>query len=92
MVTLKLRVDAYVLLQKAHRLSDEALTAVKSATRMPGGRWGISCSDDVAKELWNWFDGCEAASADSRWNAWKIGTCRCSKWEIEDALAERAQD
>jgi len=88
-MTLTLRVDAYLLLQKADRLSEESMTALKSATRMLEGRWEMSCSDTVVKELWAWFDACEAISAGSRWSAWKVGVCQWSKWEIEKTLGKR---
>jgi len=88
MITLKLRVDAYLLLQNSRRLSEETRSVLKSASRSAGGgRWAMTCSNRVAKELWAWFDACEAISAASSAQAWKVSICVDAKVAIQHAFA-----
>ena len=79
--------DAHLLIKDARRLSDEANTAVASATRHLYG-WEISCSEATAQELLTWFDGCaEHYTILGRPFAWIVKACQKATDSINRALS-----
>ena len=89
MPTLQIQLAAapYRLIAGAHRLSAAAAEAVKGAKlgAVPG-LWEITCSAEVALELWDWFDGCQHHTALLAREAWKVHICSQAKTRIKRAM------
>src|SRR5262245_5473708 len=85
----KLRVqdDAYRLVAAAHRISAAAAEAVKAAKHdAVHGLCEMTCSADVAEELWDWFDGYQHHATLLPRDAWKVHVCVRAKARIKQAM------
>jgi len=92
MPTLRLRSDGFLLIRGAHRLSDEAHTAVASAMQdRVNARWNISCSRQIAEELREWFVGCEQHASAWRSQEWKAMACHAAQRMIDQALQDETR-